>query len=65
MLAPKAVRQEAERGLLVLHPISGPRLTRPVFLCLADVLPLSMAAAAVADRVARIIKAAGPAATRA
>lgn len=65
ILSFEAVRQEAERGLVVLHRISKPRLTRPVFLCRSDVLPLSMAAAAVADRVARIITDAGSAGPRA
>lgn len=65
ILSYEAVRQEAARGLVVLRRIARPRLTRPVFLCRSDVLPLSMAAAAVADRVARIITGAGPAATRA
>lgn len=65
ILSYEAVRQEAERGLVVLHRIAKPRLTRPVFLCRSDVLPLSMAAAAVADRVARIITGAGTAATHA
>jgi len=65
ILSFEAVRQEAERGLVQLRRISRPRLTRPVFLCRSDVLPLSMAAAAVADRVARIITDAGPAAARA
>ncbi|MDG9969983.1 LysR substrate-binding domain-containing protein [Achromobacter mucicolens] len=64
ILSYEAVRQEAARGLVVLRRIARPRLTRPVFLCRSDVLPLSMAAAAVADRVARIITSAGPAATR-
>ncbi|MGE8667985.1 MAG: LysR family transcriptional regulator [Achromobacter mucicolens] len=64
ILSYEAVRQEAARGLVVLRRIARPRLTRPVFLCRSDVLPLSMAAAAVADRVARIITGAGPAATR-
>jgi len=65
ILSYEAVRQEAERGLVTLRRIGRPRLTRPVFLCRSDVLPLSMAAAAVADRVARIIGDAGPAARRA
>ncbi|MDH1176783.1 LysR substrate-binding domain-containing protein [Achromobacter mucicolens] len=65
ILSYEAVRQEAARGLVVLRRIARPRLTRPVFLCRSDVLPLSMAAAAVADRVARIITGAGAAATRA
>lgn len=64
ILSYEAVRQEAARGLVVLRRIARPRLTRPVFLCRSDVLPLSMAAAAVADRVARIITGAGPATTR-
>ena len=64
ILSYEAVRQEAARGQVVLRRIAKPRLTRPVFLCRSDVLPLSMAAAAVADRVARIITGAGPAATR-
>lgn len=64
ILSYEAVRQEAARGLVVLRRIARPRLTRSVFLCRSDVLPLSMAAAAVADRVARIITSAGPAATR-
>ncbi|MCU6618677.1 LysR family transcriptional regulator [Achromobacter mucicolens] len=65
ILSYEAVRQEAARGLVVLRRIARPRLTRPVFLCRSDVLPLSMAAAAVADRVARIITGAGTAATHA
>jgi len=65
ILSFEAVRQEAERGLVQLRRISRPRLTRPVFLCRSDVLPLSLAAAAVADHVARIITDAGPAAARA
>lgn len=64
ILSYEAVRQEAARGLVVLRRIARPRLTRPVFLCRSDVLPLSMAAAAVSDRVARIITGGGPAATR-
>ncbi len=55
ILSYEAVRQEARRGDVVLRRIGKPRLTRPVFLCRSDVLPLSMAAAAVADRVARIV----------
>jgi DNA-binding transcriptional LysR family regulator len=65
ILSYEAVRQEAARGQVVLRRIAKPRLTRPVFLCRSDVLPLSMAAAAVADRVARIITGAGTAATHA
>ncbi|MCY1508141.1 LysR substrate binding domain protein [compost metagenome] len=61
ILSYEAVRQEAERGDVVLHRIGKPRMTRPVFLCRSDVLPLSMAASAVADQVGRIIAACGPA----
>ena len=63
ILSYEAVRQEASRGQVVLRRIGKPRLTRPVFLCRSDVLPLSMAASAVADRVARIIADSRPAAT--
>ncbi len=62
ILSYEAVRQEAQRGEVVLRRIGASRLTRPVFLCRSDVLPLSMAAAAVADRLARIIADAHPAA---
>ena len=62
ILSYEAVRQEARRGEVELHRIGASRLTRPVFLCRSDVLPLSMAAAAVADRLARIIADAPPAA---
>lgn len=62
ILSYEAVRQEACRGEVLLRRIGKPRLTRPVYLCRSDVLPLSMAAAAVADRVARIITESGPAA---
>jgi len=55
ILSYAAVHQEAARGDVILHRIVKPRLTRPVFLCRSDVLPLSMAASAVADRVGRII----------
>lgn len=55
ILSYAAVHQEAARGEVVLHRIAKPRMTRPVFLCRSDVLPLSMAASAVADRVGRII----------
>jgi len=61
ILSYEAVRHEATRGDVVLHRISKPRMTRPVFLCRSDVLPLSMAASAVADRVGRIIADARPA----
>ncbi|EHK67504.1 LysR family transcriptional regulator [Achromobacter arsenitoxydans SY8] len=63
ILSYEAVRQEASRGQVVLRRIGKPRLTRPVFLCRSDVLPLSMAASAVADRAARIIADSRPAAT--
>lgn len=59
ILSYEAVRAEAARGDVVLHRVVKPRMTRPVFLCRSDVLPLSMAASAVADRVSRIITAAG------
>lgn len=62
ILSYEAVRQEAQRGEVVLRRIGASRLTRPVFLCRSDVLPLSMAAAAVADRLARIIADPHPAA---
>ncbi|MCW0209000.1 MAG: LysR substrate-binding domain-containing protein [Achromobacter sp.] len=55
ILSYEAVRQEAEHGKVVLHRIGRPRMTRPVYLCRSDVLPLSMAASAVADRIGRII----------
>ncbi|CAB3656814.1 LysR family transcriptional regulator [Achromobacter sp. K91] len=55
ILSYAAVHQEAARGEVLLHRIVKPRLARPVFLCRSDVLPLSMAASAVADRVSRII----------
>lgn len=55
ILSYEAVRAEAMRGDVVLHRIRQPRMTRPVFLCRSDVLPLSMAASAVAERVSRII----------
>lgn len=55
ILSYEAVRAEAMRGDVVLHRIKKPRMTRPVYLCRSDVLPLSMAASAVADRVSRII----------
>ncbi|WP_454695206.1 LysR family transcriptional regulator [Achromobacter aegrifaciens] len=55
ILSYAAVHQEAARGEVVLHRIVTPRMARPVFLCRSDVLPLSMAASAVADRVSRII----------
>lgn len=55
ILSYEAVRAEAMRGDVVLHRIKQPRMTRPVFLCRSDVLPLSMAASAVADQVSRII----------
>lgn len=61
ILSYEAVRQEATRGDVVLHRISKPRMARPVFLCRSDVLPLSMAASAVADRVSRIITDSRPA----
>lgn len=55
ILSYEAVRAEAMRGDVALRRIKKPRMTRPVFLCRSDVLPLSMAATAVADRVSRII----------
>lgn len=55
ILSYEAVRAEAMRGDVVLHRIKKPRMTRPVYLCRSDVLPLSMAASAVADQVSRII----------
>jgi DNA-binding transcriptional LysR family regulator len=55
ILSYEAVRTEAMRGDVVLHRIKKPRMTRPVYLCRSDVLPLSMAASAVADQVSRII----------
>lgn len=55
ILSYDAVRAEAMRGDVVLHRIKGMQLLRPVFLCRSDVLPLSMAASAVAERVSRII----------
>ncbi|WP_424625845.1 LysR family transcriptional regulator [Achromobacter marplatensis] len=55
ILSYEAVRVEAMRGDVVLHRIKKPRMTRPVYLCRSDVLPLSMAASAVADQVSRII----------
>lgn len=55
ILSYEAVRKEARRGEVLLRRIKNPRLTRPVFLCRSDVLPLSMAATAVADQVSRII----------
>ncbi|CAB3695963.1 LysR family transcriptional regulator [Achromobacter piechaudii] len=55
ILSYEAVRKEALRGEVLLRRIKNPRLTRPVFLCRSDVLPLSMAATAVADQVSRII----------
>ncbi|MEN4918850.1 LysR substrate-binding domain-containing protein [Achromobacter spanius] len=61
ILSHEAVRQEASRGDVVLRRIGKPRLTRPVFLCRSDVLPVSMAASAVADRIAHIITQSRPA----
>lgn len=55
ILSYEAVRTESMQGDVVLRRIRKPRMTRPVFLCRSDVLPLSMAASAVADQVSRII----------
>jgi len=65
ILSYEAVRQEAGHGEVALHRIGGLRMMRPVFLCRSDVLPLSMAASAVADRVGRIVADCRPAATAA
>ena len=55
ILSYDAVRAEAMRGDVRLRRIKAPRMTRPVFLCRSDVMPLSLAAMAVADQVSRII----------
>ncbi|WP_454674544.1 LysR family transcriptional regulator [Achromobacter pestifer] len=55
ILSHEAVRREAMRGDVMLRRVKHLRMVRPVFLCRSDVLPLSMAASAVADRVSRII----------
>lgn len=55
ILSYDAVKAEAIRGDVRLRRIKAPRMTRPVFLCRSDVMPLSLAAMAVADQVSRII----------